>query len=69
MNKIELAFDEVKGLGYFLEAESIKNTGGVKKAYAELETFIKSLGIKEIKTVPGGYAAEMMRRKGLMKLN
>ncbi|OGM32455.1 hypothetical protein A2803_03220 [Candidatus Woesebacteria bacterium RIFCSPHIGHO2_01_FULL_44_21] len=64
---IEIAFDEVVGLGYFLEAESLKNSGGVEKTYKKLERFVKSLGVNEIKTIPGGYAAAMMRKKGLMK--
>lgn len=66
-SKIELAFDEVKGLGYFIEAESLRNTGGVEKTYNELEEFVKSLGIKKVVTIPGGYAAATLRKKGLMK--
>lgn len=66
-NKIELAFDEVKTLGYFMEAESLNNTGGIEKTYKYLEDFVKSLGVKKVVTIPGGYAAELMRKKGLMK--
>lgn len=66
-NEIEIALDKVKGLGYFIEVESLKNKGGIKSAYKKLEDFLYFLGIKKIKIIPGGYAAEMMRQKGLMK--
>lgn len=66
-NRIEIALDKVKGLGHFIEAEAIKNMGDPKKTYKHLEDFLKSLGIKNTTIIPGGYAAEMLRRKGLMK--
>lgn len=66
-NDIEIAMDKVKGLGYFIEAESLENSGGVEKTYAKLKEFLQSLGIKNFRMIPGGYAAEMLRRKGLMK--
>lgn len=65
--KIEIALDKVKDLGYFLEAESLKNTSGLKKTYNQLKEFIATLGIRKITSVPGGYGAEMMRKKALMK--
>jgi len=62
-NELEIALDEVKGLGYFIEVESIRNTGGVKKAHRKLLDFLQTkLGITETKTIPGGYGAEMMRK-------
>lgn len=62
-NELEIALDKVKKLGYFIEVESIKNTGGVKKAHKQLLDFLQTkLGITETKTVTGGYAAEMMRK-------
>jgi adenylate cyclase, class 2 len=66
-NDIEVAMDEVKGLGYFIEAESLNNKGGTLKTFERLKKFIQSLGIKNISQIPGGYGAEMMRKKGLMK--
>jgi adenylate cyclase class 2 len=65
-NMIEIAMDEVKGLGYFIEAEALKNQENIEETYGKLISFLNSLGIKKIKTVPGGYAAAMMRKKGLM---
>lgn len=65
-NELEIALDEVKSLGYFIEVESINNKGGVKKAHQKILEFLKTeLGITETKTVPGGYGAEMMRKKKL----
>ena len=62
--ELEIALDQVKGLGYFIEVESINNTGGVQKAHKKLLEFLqKELGISKTQTIPGGYAAEMMRRK------
>ena len=66
-NKIEIAFDKVKGLGYFLEVESLKDVGGVEKTHAMLVDYMHSLGIKNTNTVPGGYASELMRKKRLLK--
>lgn len=64
---IEVAMDEVKSLGYFIEAESLDNKDGVDKTYKRLEDFLKVLGVKKLIKIPGGYAAELMRKKGLMK--
>lgn len=66
-NRLEIALDFVKGLGYFIEVESLKNVGGLKKARGEILEFLRSLGIKETKTVPGGYGVALLRKKGLVK--
>jgi len=65
-NKIEIAFDKVERLGYFVEVESLKDMGGVAETHKNLVEFMNSLGIRKTKTVPGGYAAAMMRKKGLI---
>jgi predicted adenylyl cyclase CyaB len=65
-NKIEIAMDKVVGLGYFIEAEALKNEGGIDKTYEKLAEFLKSLGVRKIVTVPGGYALAMMKKKGLI---
>ena len=65
--KFEIALDEVKNLGYFIEVEALKEFGGPTKAHEEILKFTKSLGLNQTKTVPGGYGAELMRKKGLMK--
>lgn len=66
-NQIEIALDEVKSLGYFIEVEAIKNLNNLTETYKNLEEHLKSLGIRKFITIPGGYAAEMLRKKGLMK--
>lgn len=65
--ELEIALDVAKGLGYFIEVESLKDFGGIAKTHKALTDFLKVLGINETKTIPGGYAAELMRRKGLIK--
>lgn len=63
-NEIEIAMDEVKGLGYFIEVESIHNKDGPQKAHEKLLKFLKEeLGITKTKTIPGGYVGEILRRK------
>ncbi|KKQ42871.1 MAG: hypothetical protein US60_C0011G0017 [Microgenomates group bacterium GW2011_GWC1_37_8] len=63
---LEIALDEVLGLGHFIEVEAIKDFGSVDKARKEILKFTGSLGLKRTKTVPGGYAAELMRRRKLL---
>lgn len=65
-DSLEIALDEVKDLGFFIEVETIKDFGTVKKAQEEILNFTKSIGLKRTKTVPGGYGAELLRRKGLL---
>jgi len=65
--KIEIALDIVAGLGYFIEVEALENKEEIRETYGELEEFLRNLGVTKIKTVPGGYAAAKMRKKGLMK--
>lgn len=65
--KFEIAMDRVKGLGYFIEVETIKDFGSVEKARDEILQFTKSLGLSRTKTVPGGYAAALMRKKGISR--
>lgn len=62
-NEIEITMGQVKGLGYFIEVESIHNKGGPKKAHKKLLIFLRDeLGITKTKTIPGGYVGEIMRR-------
>ncbi len=64
---LEIVFDEVKGLGYFIEVESLKDFGGVEKTRDEILKFTSFLGLKKTTTVPGGYAGALMRKNGLVK--
>lgn len=65
-NDLEIALDNVKHLGYFIEIESLKNTGGVKNTRKVLLDYARKLGVGDIVNVPGGYAAELMRKKKLL---
>ena len=62
-NSLEIALDEGKDLGFFIEVETLKDFGSVQKARKVILEFTKSLGLKETKTVPGGYAHAMIRSK------
>lgn len=64
-DELEIALDTVKELGCFIEIEALKDFGGIDNARKRILSLIKELGIKRTKTVPGGYAAELMRRGGL----
>jgi len=64
---MEIALDEVENLGYFIEIESLNNEGGVKKTRRKLLDYARFLGVKKYINISGGYAAELMRRKKLMK--
>lgn len=60
---LEIALDEVKRLGYFIEVEARNDFGSVEKAREKILEFTKYLGIKDTKTVPGGYAYALMRKR------
>lgn len=65
---LEIALDQVKDLGYFVEIESLDNRGGVEKTMQKILKFAKSkLKITKLIDVQGGYAAELMRRKGMTR--
>jgi adenylate cyclase class 2 len=64
-DSLEIALDEVQELGYFIEVETIKDFGSVEKAREIILIFTKSLGLKDTKTIPGGYASALMRKKGI----
>ena len=63
-DELEIALDTVRGLGYFIEIESLKDFGGIENARKRILSLIKELGIRRTKTVPGGYAAELIRKSG-----
>lgn len=65
--KFEIALDEVKNLGFFIEIESLKDLGGPQKTHKAILEFAHTLGLYQTKTVPGGYAAQLLRKKGLLK--
>lgn len=65
-DELEISLDKVKSLGYFVEIESLKNSGGIKRTRKRILDFAKKLGMAKLVNVPGGYACELMRRKGFL---
>lgn len=63
----EIALDKVKGLGYFIEIEAIKDFGTVEKTREKLFEFAKNLEIDISKTDKRGYPYLLMEKKGLIK--
>jgi len=66
-DELEISLDEVKKLGYFIEIEVVKDFGNLDRARSNILSFSRRLGFKRTRTVPGGYAAELMRKKGVLK--
>lgn len=66
-NQLEIALDQVKGLGYFIEIESLKNFGSIKKTRQKLFDFAKDLQIKVSRLDKRGYPYLLMKRRGLIK--
>ena len=64
---LEVALDNVKSLGFFIEIESEGNLGGFDKTRKRILDFARILQVNVESIIPGGYAAEMMRKKGLLK--
>jgi len=61
--KYEIALDDVKDLGYFIEA--LDNAGGVQKTRRRIFEFSKELGIQKLRKT-NGYVIDLMRKKGLI---
>ncbi|NQU79690.1 class IV adenylate cyclase [Candidatus Woesearchaeota archaeon] len=65
-NELEIALDEVKELGYFMEIETMKDFGSVDAARDALFSFARSLNIDASRYVPRGYPFLLMEKRGLM---
>jgi len=63
----EIALDNVKGLGYFIEIEAVKDLGSVENARKEIAEFAKTLGVEGSKADKRGYPFLLMEKKGLIK--
>lgn len=66
-DKFEIALDIVKGLGYFVEIEAMKNYGSRSTTYNKVADFAKVLGLDPKKQDNDGYVLMMMKKKGLVK--
>lgn len=66
-NSFEVELDTVKGLGYFVEVESLKDFGGKELTYNNVVKIIKKLELDMKKEDNSGYVLLFMRKKGLIK--
>lgn len=66
-DQFEIAMDEVKNLGYFIEVETIKDFGSIKEARKQLFEFAMSLEIDITKPDFRGYPYLLLQKKGLVK--
>lgn len=64
-NKFEIVLDKVKGLGYFIEIESLKDFGGIKKTKEQIDDFAMRLGVDPLKQENNGYVLLLMGKKGV----
>ena len=62
-SSFEISLDRVKGLGYFIEIESLKGFGNHDKAMEKIYTFAKELGLNPTKRDSKGYVTLMMEKK------
>ncbi|MEW6295113.1 MAG: class IV adenylate cyclase [Candidatus Diapherotrites archaeon] len=66
-NEFEIALDKVRELGNFIEIETIKDFGNVKKAREKLFEFAGNLEIDISKIDKKGFPYLLMKRKGFLK--
>jgi len=66
-DEFEIALDDVKELGYFIEIEAIKDFGNVMVTRKQLFEFAKKMGIDVSKTEKRGYPYLLMKKKGIIK--
>lgn len=65
-DRFEVALDEVKELGYFIEIEAVKDLGTVEEIRGELQSFAERLGIDTSEEDHKGYPRNLMLDKGLL---
>ena len=63
----EIALDDVKELGFFIEIETTKNFGSVEIARSKIFEFAKELGLDASQPDERGYPYLLMEKKGLIK--
>lgn len=64
-DKFEVDLDEVQGLGFFVEIETLQDFGGVEKARAEIIKLAKNLGVDTSKVDKYGYVFALLKKSGL----
>ncbi|HLD80538.1 MAG TPA: class IV adenylate cyclase [archaeon] len=67
-DSFEVALDDVKGLGCFIEIEALKDLGGVTATREKLFEFAAGLGIDAARELEDkrGYPYQLMKKKGLL---
>jgi adenylate cyclase, class 2 len=66
-NIFEIDMDIVKGLGYFVEIEALRNFGGIQKTRKRICNFARKLGIDPDNQDKKGYVIALMEKKGIVK--
>ena len=65
-HEFEIALDDVKDLGFFVEIEALKDFGGVDETRLRVHRFAESLGLNVSKADKRGYPYLLLKKKGLM---
>ncbi|MBK7692349.1 MAG: hypothetical protein IPJ31_15015, partial [Bacteroidetes bacterium] len=60
----EIVLDNVKGLGYYLEIEAMKDMGSPENVKSEMMQFISSIGITNYVVDYRGYPFELLKLSG-----
>jgi len=63
----EVSLDKVRGLGFFIEIEALKDFGSVEKTKERLFLFARELGLEGLETEKRGYPYLLIKKKGLLK--
>jgi adenylate cyclase class 2 len=65
-DEFEIALDDVKGLGFFVEIEALKDLGGVDVTRKKILEFAGSIGIDTNRIDRRGYPFQLMKKKGFL---
>ncbi|HLD58301.1 MAG TPA: class IV adenylate cyclase [archaeon] len=65
-NELEIALDELKDSGFFIEIEAKKDFGGIEETRKKLFEFAEKLGIGNIEPDKRGYPYLVLKKKGLI---
>lgn len=66
-DEFEIALDDVKGLGFFIEIETVKDFGSVETARDKLFEFARMIGLDISNPEKIGYVHQLLKKKGLLK--
>ena len=64
-DEFEIALDDIKDLGHFIEIEAIRESGSVEETRKRLFEFAEQLDIDISKTQKRGYPYLLMKKMGL----